>query len=236
MAAPKVRRALAAIDPKVAAGLALAAWIAWLAPFEFALNPLTREFPPLRALLIVGLAVVGLRVGRTIGLGLEPPVHKSGVTLALIYAAIVAVWCVVSDLAFRPLLADRYTTLIHTVPTATRILLFVMRAFNENIMYRLFLGTVLIRLLAFVWKDAQGGPPPAAYWTGFLVAQLINIWINVTSLAPVTPPLLAHDLIRYVAPALVWAWLYWKRGFLSCEVACTTVHGFLQPMLSIAIG
>lgn len=236
MASLKVRPAPWAIDPRLAAGLALAAWIAWLAPFEFALNPLTLEFPAARALLIVGLALVGLRAGRSIGLGLEPPGHTSGVTLALICAAIVAVWCVASDLAFRPLLDTRYTTLILTVPTVTRILVFVMRAFNENIMYRLFLGTLLIRLLAFVWKDAQGRPAPAAYWTGFLVAQLINIWINVTSLAPMTPPSLAHDLIRYVAPALVWAWLYWKRGFLSCEVACTSVHLFLQPMLSVAIG
>lgn len=63
-----------------------------------------------------------------------------------------------------------------------------------------------------------------------VLAQCVNIAMNVAVLEPVTAPLLFYDAIRYVAPGVLWAWLYLRFGFVSAEVASVGCHLFLQPM------
>jgi hypothetical protein len=120
-------------------------------------------------------------------------------------------------------------------PLAIRTPAMMLRAFNENIIYRLFLSSILIWLIGRFWKTPSGAPAIGAYWVGFGLAQAANIWINVTSLAPLTPIALAHDGIRYFAPGMLWSWLYWRRGFQANEIASTSVHLFLQPILQLAL-
>jgi hypothetical protein len=45
----------------------------------------------------------------------------------------------------------------------------------------------------------------------------------------------AYWLARYVAPGVVWAWLYWRHGFVTAEVASVTCHLFLQPPFGMLI-
>ena len=68
-----------------------------------------------------------------------------------------------------------------------------------------------------------------------IVAQSINISINVVYALgdPISFSVLAYDALRYVAPGVLWAWLFWRFGFVVAEVASVGSHVFLQPAFSI---
>jgi hypothetical protein len=222
------------VSRKVIAGLGLASAIAWLSPFDTAFAAATFGIPAFRAVAICAMAIAGMVIGRTIGLGIEFRGTARPIAFTLAVTVAVAVGCAFVDWLFLPILPSEYTRLM-TVPVAARTVAFMARAFNENIMYRLFLGSVMVYLIGLRWKTPAGQPAAGAYWAGFTLAQTLNIWLNVTSRHPITAPTLTHDLLRYVAPGVVWAWLYWRRGFQSNELACTSVHLFLQPMLQVLI-
>jgi hypothetical protein len=221
---------------KVAIGCGVAALIAWVAPFDLAFDAATFGVPAVRSALIVLLALVGVALSSRVGLGIEPrgPMKYPILTPVMIAAA-TAVYCAICDASMRSELSPRFLDVTLGIPVGWRIILFAARAINENIIYRLFLGTALIWALGLVWRDDRGRPAAGAYFIGFTVAQVVNIWINVTAHAPLTPSHLLHDGLRYVVPGLVWSWLYWKHGFQSNEIACTTVHLFLQPIATIGL-
>jgi hypothetical protein len=223
-------------DLKLVAGLILAAAIAWMTPFDLAFGAATLGAPVLRAGGIVVLALAGLYVARRIDLGVESRGTARPVLTSLLWAAGVGVGCAAFDWMFRPILHGGYVAMLTSAPLGSRIVVYMMRAFNENILYRLFLGSVLIWVIGQVWKAPDGRPATGAYWVGFSLAQAINVWINVTSQAPVTPTVLLHDGLRYFAPGMAWSWLYWKRGFQSNEIASTSVHLVFQPLVTLGLG
>lgn len=229
----------AAVRPRrselmVVAGLALAAAIAWIQPFDRAFDAATFGVAPARAALIVLLALAGLALGAPIGLTLEGNGRGRPLRDALTAALAVAVFCAACDWIGRGELHAGYRAFLLDTPLFARTVVFAARAVNENIIYRLFLSTLMIRLIGLVWRDA-GRPAGGAYWTGFALAQLANVWINVAALAPLTPLGVAHDLARYAAPGLVWSWLFWKRGFAANELASTSVHLFFQPLVVLGL-
>jgi hypothetical protein len=233
-AAPRVRSGPASqLWP--ALGLALAAAIAWFQPFDIAFAWATRDSPPLRAAAIVLMALVGAAVGRRIGLTVEGSGEGRPLRDALVAAVVVGVFCALCDWAWRPVLHPPYVAALTRIPLGVRVLGFAARALNENIIYRLFLGSLLIWALGRVWKAPDGRPARGAFWTGFILAQGVNVWVNVTGLAPVTPAGLLHDLFRYVAPGVVWGWLYWRRGFAANELASTSVHLVFQPLVTLGL-
>jgi hypothetical protein len=215
--------------------LALTVAFAWLVPFDIRFTAPPLGLPPIRAAAIALLALAGAALGRRIGLSVEGPARGRPARDALIAAVAVAVWCALCDWIWRPSLHPAYVTLLTTTPLAFRIALFAMRALNENILYRLFLGPLLILILGSVWKGSNGRPAPGAYWAGFTLSQMVNIWSNTTAIAPLTPEALLHDLLRYVAPGVVWGWLYWRRGFAATELASTSVHLFFQPLVVLGL-
>lgn len=216
-------------------GLLLAAAFAWLVPFDIRFVSPPLGLPPVRAAAIVLLALAGSALGRRIGLSIEGPARGRPTRDALVAAVVVAIWCALCDWIWRPSLHADYARFLTTTPLALRITGFAMRALNENILYRLFLGSLLIWILGSVWKGPDGRPAPGAFWTGFTLSQMANIWANVTSLAPLTPAALLHDLLRYVAPGVVWGWLYWRRSFKATEIASTSVHLFFQPLVVLGL-
>jgi hypothetical protein len=219
----------------LAPGLALAAAIAWMQPYDLVFGWITLGSPPLRAALIVLMALVGTSLGERAGLALEDRRGAFPVRDALMAALAVAVFCALCDWIWRPELHPGYVQFLSATPLAQRSLRFAMRAFNESIIYRLFLGSLLVWAFGRVWKKADGQTADGAFWAGFALSQIVNIWINVSALAPLTPAAAAHDALRYVAPGVVWGWLYWRRGFVANEIACTSVHLFFQPLVVLGL-
>lgn len=227
-------RPLAAGLPfKIAAALTIAAVIAAVEPFDRAFAAVTFGIPALRAALIVALAAAGAIMGQRVGFNFGVMPGKRTIVVSFVAAILVAIWCAGIDVSMRPVLQPGYLRYVTTIPLGERLLGYTMRAFNENIMYRLFLSSLLAWVLGMVWHSADGRPTVGAFCAAIVIAQMVNIGINITILAPVTTFSLLHDALRYVAPGVVWGWLYWRYGFQSNEIACTSVHIVLQPLLSL---
>jgi hypothetical protein len=64
--------------------------------------------------------------------------------------------------------------------------------------------------------------------------QLVNIGGNVVwAGGPITAGGLGYDVLRYVVPGVVCAWLFVRHGFATAEVASVACHLFLQPGYSL---
>jgi len=147
------------------------------------------------------------------------------------FALIVAAWVAGTDVLFRPILPVAYVDFIHQ-SLGFRSAYFVLRAFNENVFYRLFLFSMLAWGMTRIWPGPTGRPTSAVIWSAMVVAQLVNIGLNVCLFNP--PGSVAgfvYDGLRYIVPGVCWAWLYWRSGFATAEVASVTCHIFLQPPL-----
>jgi hypothetical protein len=109
----------------------------------------------------------------------------------------------------------------------------MMRAWNENIIYRLTVMSVLAWIIGFVWRGDGGRPAAGAFVLAAVIAQVINISINVSEASSCM--MLVYDVLRYIVPGVLWGYLYWRHGFATAEIASVGTHPFLQPLLGIAI-
>ena len=208
--------------------------IAALAPFDVLFSALTLGSPWLRMAWISVLVMLGARAGATLGLRLEGHGARHPALIGLAAAVVVAAYVVVLDcFVFRAMLDPAYAEFLHR-PLSERLLYFMPRAFNENIMYRLF------GFAGLAWLLSRGGrvrPSGRILAVAMVGAQLVNIVCNVVLLshAPVTALSLTYDALRYVVPGVLWAILYMRNGFAVAEIASVGCHVFLQPAFSLLI-
>ena len=213
----------------------LAAAIAWIAPFDVLFTAATDHSAPRRAGLIALFAIVGATASGRAGMRLDGHGAGAPLRIGLGWAALVAGWVVALDcFVFRTRLADGYVAFLRS-PLAVRLPYFMVRAFNENVIYRLFgFGT-----LAWLMQALRGGRPlPVPGLVGVMVlVQCVNIGANVVAPAsgPITAGMLGYDALRYVAPGALWAWLFYRHGFATAEVASVGCHLFLQPAFSLLL-
>jgi len=216
--------------------LAIAVPIAVLDPFDRTFAALTLGSPWLRGGIIAALTLAGGWCARRLGLRIEGHGVRHPWLLGLAMAFAVAVYVVLLDVfVFRGLLLPAYVATFR-LPLGERLLYFMIRAFNENVLYRLFVFTVLAAGTAAVLGKPR--PPFALAFALMIVTQLINIWPNVVlgSGEPWTAALLAYDGLRYIVPGVLWGCLFWRYGFLVAEVASVGCHLFLQPALGALLG
>jgi hypothetical protein len=152
---------------------------------------------------------------------------------------LVAVYVTIIDcFIFRTVIPQSYVELFKNAPVGPRILAFMLRAWNENIIYRLFAMSALAWVVGLVWRADEGRPAAGAFVAAAVLAQVANIYLNVTSQLPppVTVTMLIYDLVRYVLPGVLWGHLYRRYGFATAEIASVGTHPFLQPLLGALIG
>jgi hypothetical protein len=216
----------------------IGAAIAAITPFDRAFDTATFDSPALRATLLVALAAIGLMFAAKVGAPIESRGLRHPIRTPLLIAAGVAVYLTVLDVwVFRSILAPGYLAFISGASLVDRLGYFMLRAFNESILYRLFLSSVLVWAFGLLWRHADGRPANRAYWVGIVVAQALNIAVNVTFLTAfsTTPALLLHDGLRYILPGVLWGYLYFRHGFTTHEIAAVGTHLFFQPFLSLAL-
>lgn len=219
------------LSPSLIAILVVSTTISVIAPFDVAFAAVTFGSPFLRALLIAGMVVVGGLCAQRVGFRLEGHGLRSPFALGLAMAAVVAIWiCVLDGFLFRHLLTTDYVRFIRS-PLPNRMVYFMLRAFNENVIYRLFVFSTLTYLARLLRKPK--GLTPALVISAMALAQAINIGMNVLALSsePATFAVVIYDCLRYIAPGVLWAWLFWRFGFMTAEIASVSCHIFLQPML-----
>jgi hypothetical protein len=212
--------------------------IAALAPFDRAFDHATLGSPIVRAGVLALIVLIGLLFAMRLGAPIESRGLKHPIITPLLIAAAMGVYVTVLDLwVFRAVLDPGYFAFISGADLGYRLTYFMLRAFNESILYRLFLSTALVWAVGLIWRGRDGRPANGAYWVAIVVAQAANIAINATFAtgASPTPWLLLHDGLRYVVPGVVWGYLYFRHGFTTHEIAAVGTHLFFQPLLSLAL-
>jgi hypothetical protein len=212
--------------------------IAVVARFDLAFEAMTFGSPLLRVIVFMVLAVAGAFAAERAGFKI--PLHGAkhpaliGIGAAIAVAAAVAL---IDGVLFRGSLTPGYVRMFETLSLGNRLSYFMLRAFNENVFYRLFLFSSFAWLFGSLWRDGTGRPRAAAIWLAMIAAQAVNIGINVVipSLHTVTAMTLFYDTIRYIAPGVFWAYLFSRYGFATAEIASVGCHIFLQPTLGFLL-
>jgi hypothetical protein len=226
------------IEGPLLAALGVGSLIAAVAPFDLAFDFLTNGSPLARGLTLPLIGMVGFVMASHVGLnfGVKDLEHPLGFPI-LVAAVVAAGVAIVDGFLCREFLSANYVQIFSTVGLGSRLLYFMPRAFNENLIYRWCVMSTLIRAIGLLWHDADGRPAEGAYWLGIVLAQVINISINVVALShgPITTGLLLYDGIRYIAPGVIWGYLYWRHGFVAAELASVGTHPLLQPALGFLL-
>ena len=221
-------------SPALVAILLIGATIAAITPFDVAFDAATFGSPAGRVGLIAVLALIGAGCADRVGLGLEAHGARRPVLVGIAAAVAVAAYIAAIDgVLFRAALPADYVQFFATMGLRDRLVYFMLRAFNENVIYRLFVFSTLFYLIARLKGVPAKELSPVPVWCAIVAAQILNIGMNVAALSPdpFTFATACYDAIRYVAPGVLWGWLYWRFGFLTAEVASVGCHIFLQPAL-----
>jgi hypothetical protein len=222
----------------LAAILLIGTAIAAIAPFDVAFTAVTFGSVIARMGLMAAFALIGAFCANRVGLRLEGHGARRPMLIGVAAAVAVAVYVAAIDGAvFRTTLSVSYLQLFETTSLRDRFVYFMLRAFNENLIYRLFVFSTLFYLISLVTGVNPKNLHPGLVWSAMVATQMLNIGVNVTALSP--DPLsfatLVYDGLRYVAPGVLWAWLYWRFGFVTAEMASVGCHLFLQPALGVLL-
>lgn len=218
--------------------VAIGAAIAAIAPWGIAMGTATGHSPVLRACLVFALGLIGLFFARRTGLEIMPTGLKHPVRVSFLIGAAVAAYVVFIDgFALRSVLPTEYRAYFVEQGLAVRLIYFILRSFNEHIIYQLFVGSTLVWVMGLAWRQADGRIAPGAYWLAMILAHVLNIYINVvaTTAGPLTPLILTYDFLRFVPPGILWGILYWRYGLATADMAHIATHIFLQPVLGIVL-
>lgn len=215
----------------LALAIALSCLLAAVLPYDALFARVTLGQPVLRAGAMLGCWLGGLWLMRANGFTLGITGLRRPRRTVFLWAAAAALWCLFLDaVLFRDALPPLYAG-SEAAPLAWRLLYYTSRAFNENVLYRLFLGSLFAWGLRAVVRRPAWSLPLAMLGMG--LAHLLNVLVNVGDWA-VSPAVVAWMLLRFIPPGLAWAWLYVRHGFAANEGAAVGVHLILQPLVSIA--
>lgn len=220
--------------PAVLVILLIGTAIAFILPFDANIAALTGSSRTARAALTAAVVLLGAWFAQRAGLRLEGHSSRSPALLGTMAALGMTAYILLLDcVLFRTMLTESYVEFLR-MPLAERYAYFMLRAFNENIVYRLFAFSGLLWLVTLAWGRRR--VPVAAIVACMVLAQVSNIWPNVVSLSPhPTAAMLGYDTMRYIVPGVAWAILYLRNGFAVAEIASVGCHLFLQPPLGALI-
>lgn len=103
----------------------------------------------------------------------------------------------------------------------------------EEIVMRLFFMTFLVWILAKLF--ANGGIPSAVYWTGILLSALLfgigHLPLAQEFFGSLTPAVILRTLLANGLLAVLFGYLYWKRGLEYAIIAHMTADVMLHVVL-----
>jgi membrane protease YdiL (CAAX protease family) len=116
---------------------------------------------------------------------------------------------------------------IGSQPLSTRLVIMVFSAVEEELIYRVFIATLVARLVWLAVSRFYREPKQLAQWAGILVAAYLFGLAHVPGLANVAHPVLRAITINGIA-GIVLGWIYWWRGLelaiVTHMVAIATVY------------
>jgi Type II CAAX prenyl endopeptidase Rce1-like len=205
--------------------------------------PLDRMFAllpgpaPVRGASMLALALSGLFLAGKAGLRTAPYGLKRPVVAAVAIALALAVGLVVVDTtAPRSILLPDYLDALRATPQLVRLQYYGVRAFGEDVAYRLFLMSFLAFAGASLLRRDRGSIPARLYWAAIVASSIIDVGLNCWPYVSLTPAIWSYTLVRLVLPGVLWGYLYWRHGFVTATAAHLATHMFYQPLMTLALG
>jgi membrane protease YdiL (CAAX protease family) len=92
---------------------------------------------------------------------------------------------------------------------------------GEEILFRLFLMTIIVWVLFKIKKTEDGKPTNIIIWIAIIITAIIfglgHLPIT-SSITPITPVIIARAIILNGIGAVIFGWLYWKNGLESAMI------------------
>jgi hypothetical protein len=220
-----------------AAIVAVAAALAAAVPLDRGFALLPANSGSARGAWMLALALSGLFFAGKAGLRTAPhDVKRPLVASILIALALAAAIAALDAGAPQAIVLPGYLDGLRATPTLVRLEYFGVRAFGEDVVYRLFLMSLLAFAGARLLRNDKGSIPVGVYWLAIVAAQIANATLNCWADAPLTPALAIYTLVRFFLPGALWGYLYWRQGFLMATLAHVATHVFYQPLMTLALG
>lgn len=210
--------------------------IAAMAGFDVVFNAITSGSAWLRVVVFALIVIVGLFCAKQANLRLVSHRLPYPIATPLAIGFLVAfVIALIDSVIFRAALPQSYVASFAEHGVGARLIYYMLRAFNEEILYRLFLMSALVCGLRLIWRNSSGGIPNKAYWIAIIAAQTIVIFLNVAP-SYASPAFILYVILRFICPGVLWGYLYWRDGFVTAQIAHISTHIFLQPILGYTLG
>lgn len=93
---------------------------------------------------------------------------------------------------------------------------------GEEVLFRLFVLTVFVWIFHKIKGSPDSQPSPAIVWAAIIIsAVLFGLGhLGITAdLTAITPLVIARAILLNGVPAIIFGWLYWKKGLESAIIA-----------------
>jgi membrane protease YdiL (CAAX protease family) len=165
----------------------------------------------------------------------KPVIERSGVKLAVIGGAIGALFMVLADfLIFQP----HIPKLGNGENVTWWKALFggvLYGGIVEEVLLRLFLMTLIVWILAVLFKKKKGELPDVFFWIGLIVAALLfsagHLPATEKLYGELTPILITRAFVLNGVLGFLFGYLYWKKGLEYAMLSHMVVHIVNQVIL-----
>ncbi len=106
----------------------------------------------------------------------------------------------------------------------------------EEVLLRLFVMSLFVWLGHFISKTAEGKPTPAVVWIANILAAVLfglGHLPAVTTIVPITPLLIAREVVLNGLLGILFGWLYWKRGLEAAMISHFSADLVLHVLLAL---
>ncbi len=109
-----------------------------------------------------------------------------------------------------------------TVPVWKGLLASFYGGIGEEILFRLFVMTVIVWIFYKIKKTPEGNPTKIGIWLAIIItAILFGVGhLPITgSITAITPLVIARAIVLNGIGAIIFGWLYWKKGLESAMIS-----------------
>jgi membrane protease YdiL (CAAX protease family) len=109
---------------------------------------------------------------------------------------------------------------------------------NEEIMLRLFLMTLIVRILYKIKQSKDGNPTKISIWLAIFLAAIIFGAAHLPALMSITtltPLLITRTIILNAVGGVIFGWLYWKKGLESAMISHFSADIVLHVIVPLVI-
>ncbi len=213
----------------------LGAAIAFVAPqtLPLAANPL------LRAVLLLAAAVAGFAAASRTGLVLLPRHAPHPLLLGLALGLGFGCYMALAEaFVFRAAIPPGQLAFILSTAPWQRMALAVPVAFTDEVVYRLFLMSLLAWAMGQLWRASNSRPADAVFGAAIVVSAAVYVLLHlgpVLAEGPMTPLAVLREAMLHFSAAALWGYLFWRYGLATALTAHLSAHLPLQLGLSLLL-